>query len=573
MARATTTRPARPLRDVLAASPTATVAVLVTSLVTNVLMLTGPIFMLQVYDRVLVSRSVPTLVTLTVAVAVLFGFYALLDALRATMVHRIGTLLDEAIGARLYEAAVRMRLVPGAPQAADPIRDGENLRAFVGGNAVLAFLDLPWVPVYVAVVFLIHVDLGWLVTAGALVAVVVLVASELAVRSRTRTLATLTTRRQQVAAGSREGAEAIVAMGMLPRLRDRWEALSVEVNRVQASVGDRAASLTSLHKGMRFFLQSAVLALGAHLVIKDEMSAGMMIAASVMSSRALAPVEQVVGSWKAFVSARQAHARVRAALDALPSGEHDTLMPRPAATMRLAGLCVGPPGAPTPFVSGVGVELAAGDGLAVVGPSGAGKSSLVKALTTVWPVLDGDYLLDGVPVTQYTSEQVGQLVGYLPQRVELVDGTVAQNICRFQPEPASEDVVAAARTAGVHEMVAMLPDGYDTLLGPGGVVLSAGQQQRIALARAVYGRPFLVVLDEPNSNLDTDGDVALAAAVVALRRAGSVVVVVSHRTNILESVSHVLVLHAGRQVTFGPAADVVNGNRLSLVRPGTQGVS
>ncbi|MCC2314055.1 type I secretion system permease/ATPase [Cellulomonas xiejunii] len=563
----------RPVRDALVVSRTATVAVLVTSLVANVLMLTGPLFMLQVYDRVLVSRSVPTLVTLTVAVAVVYAFYGVIDAMRAMMVHRIGALMDEQTGARLYEVAVRMRLVPGAPQAADPIRDGEQLRAFVGGQAVLAFLDLPWVPVYVAVVFLIHVDLGWLVTAGAVAAVVVLVASELAVRTQTRAVSTLMTRRQQVATSSRDAAEAIVAMGMLPRLRARWEGISGDLNRVQATMGDRASSLTSLHKGLRFFLQSAVLAVGAHLVIKNEMSPGMMIAASVMSSRALAPVEQVVGSWKVFVSARQAHARVRAALDALPVVQHETLMPQPVRGLRLANVAVGPPGCSVPFIGGVGLDLAAGDGLAVVGPSGAGKSSLVKALASIWPALGGDHLLDGVPVAHYTSEQLGQVVGYLPQRVELVDGTVAQNISRFAPLPPSEDVLAAARLAGVHEMIAMLPDGYDTPLGAGGVVLSAGQQQRIALARAVYGNPFLVVLDEPNSNLDTDGDVALASAISQLRLNGSIVVVVSHRTNILEVVSHVLVLHAGRQVTFGPAADVVHGNRLSLVRQGAEGAS
>lgn len=566
-------RRSRPLRDVLGVSKTATAAVVVTSLVANLLMLTGPLFMLQVYDRVLVSRSVPTLVTLTAAVAVVFAFYALIDALRAMMVHRIGALVDEGTGARLYEAAIRMRLVPGAPQAADPIRDGDNLRGFVGGNAVLAFLDLPWVPVYLAVVFLIHADLGWLVTAGAAAAVVVLVASELAVRAQTRKLGTLTTRRQHVATSSRDAAEAIVAMGMLPRLRARWDEMSSEITRVQSPMGDRTSSLTSMHKGLRFFLQSAVLAVGAYLVINDEMSAGMMIAASVMSSRALAPVEQLVGSWRVFVSARQSHARVRAALDALPWSEHETIMPLPTRSLRLMNAAVAPPGLTVPFVAGVAVDLTAGDAVAVVGPSGAGKSSLVRALASVWPVVGGDYLLDGVPLAHYTAEQIGQFIGYLPQRVELIDGTVTQNISRFQPSPRSEDVVSAARVAGVHEMVATLPNGYDTLLGAGGVVLSAGQQQRIALARAVYASPFLVVLDEPNSNLDTDGDVALTSAIAQLRRNGSVVVVVSHRTNVLEAVSHVLVLHAGRQVTFGPAADVVHGNRLSLVQQSAEGVS
>lgn len=529
-------------------APITSLAVL--SFAANVLMLSGPLFMLQVYDRVLVSNSVPTLVTLTVIVAVLFAFYGVIDAVRSRLTARISNLIDERLRSRLFRTAVRLRLA-NAPDRVDPVRDGDTIRNFVASPGLVSFLDLPWVPIYVALIFLLHPGLGWLAVAGVVVITGLLVLNQFISTKLLLESTQFVGSRQNVLDDSRQNVESVLAMGMLQRMQGRWLAASDRMRALQDRSSDRSSGISSASKAVRFFLQSAVLALGAFLVIEHELSAGVMIAASVITSRALAPVEQVVGQWRGFTGARQAFGRIKKAL-ALPDlRSRDTLMPLPVSSLSVGNLAAVPPGAQRVVLSGINFSLAAGECLGVVGPTGSGKTSLIRVLVGLWPAAQGDVRLDGSDIKHFDPSQLGDIVGYLPQRVELFEGTVAENISRFEDDPSSERLIEAARAADIHELIAQLPDGYDSQVGDQGLTLSAGQRQRIGLARAIYGWPFLVVLDEPSSNLDAEGDKGLSSAVEKARARGSIVVIVSHRPNSVQAATHLLVLNGGKQVGFG----------------------
>jgi ATP-binding cassette, subfamily C, bacterial PrsD len=523
------------------------------SLFSNLMMLTGPLFMLQVYDRVLASRSVPTLVALTLLVAGLYAFYALLEWLRARMTARFGAAFEELTAGPVFSAAVRMRTAPGTP---DPIRDLDSIRGFVAGPGPLALFDLPWLPVYLAIVFLFHPMLGWLAVGGAVVVIGLLVLNEAMSRKPAETLARALTRRQSFADDTRTNAEAVLAMGMLDDVTARWRRAATEAATTQFGAADSAGFYASATKAFRLLLQSLVLALGALLVIEGQLSAGLMIAASVVTSRALAPIEQVVAHWRSFIGARQAGRRLGALLAAAERPAQTMELPRPHRSLDVRGLVSGPEPR-KPLVQGITFSLTAGEALGVLGLSGSGKTSLTRALVGVWPVMSGEARLDGSELQHFNWSRLGPAIGYLPQVVDLFDGTVAQNIGRFSPDATSASVLRAARLAQVHDLVASLPDGYDTQLGPRGAALSAGQRQRIGLARALFGDPFLLVLDEPNSNLDHEGDMALQAALADAKSRGAIIIIVAHRPSAIGVCDKLLYMQDGRQVAFGPKAEVL----------------
>ena len=541
------------------------VSLVVVSLVSNLLMLTGPLFMLQVYDRVLASRSVPTLVVLTGLIAGLFAFYAFLDALRSRMSARFANVLDSRISDRLFAAAVKFRLIANTPKTADPVRDGDVLRQFLASPAPMTLLDLPWVPVYLAVVFLFHAWLGWLAVAGSVVITLLMVINEAIARRPSQEANAEQQLRQRQSDDVRLNAETVIAMGMLGALRDRWLSQSGRMLQAQLRGGDRAAFFSSATKGLRFFLQSAVLALGAYLVIQGHMTPGLMIAASVVTARALAPVEQIVGQWRSFVSARQAWSRIRKLLEVKDPPPRELGLPLPSKSLSVRGLATAPQGGRAPVISGVTFELSAGDGLGILGPSGSGKSSLARGLVSVWPALAGEVRFDGAVLAHFRPDQIGQMVGYLPQRVDLFDGTVAENIARFRPDATSDAIIAAAKASGVHDLISSLPDGYNSPVGEQGDQLSAGQRQRIGLARALYGDPFLVLLDEPNSNLDAEGEAALTAAIQQVRDRGGIAIVIAHRPSAIAAVDKVLFVQGGKQMAFGPKAEVLQ----KITQPGS----
>jgi ATP-binding cassette subfamily C protein len=555
------------LGDALRACRGAFIGVGVMSCMINLLYLTGSIFMLEVYDRVLPSRSIPTLVGLVILAGGLYVAQGILDLIRGRVLVRIGTALDEALNARVFETVVRLPLmVGGRNEGLQPLRDLDNVRSFLSSMGPGAFFDLPWLPFYLAICFAFHVLIGVTALVGALILITLTVVTEYMSRMPAREAMGLAARRNDLAATSRRNAEVLVAMGMSGRLIRRWSEANENYLSGNQRASDVAGGLGAIAKVMRMTLQSAVLAVGAYLVIHQEATAGIIIAGSILSARALAPVDLAIAHWKSFVAARQSWHRLNHLLDQLPAKAVPTLLQNPSSRLSVEGISIVPPGDQKLIVQDVSFTLEAGNGLGVIGPSGSGKSSLVRALVGVWQPVRGKVRLDGAALDQWSSDVLGRHVGYLPQDVELFAGSVAQNICRFDSEASSESIIGAAKEAGVHEMIIKMRDGYDTQIGEQGAALSAGQAQRVALARALFGDPFLIVLDEPNSNLDTEGDEALTRAVRAARERGAIVVVVAHRPIGIEAVDQVLVLKDGRMQAFGPKEQVL-GQVLQRVAP------
>ncbi len=534
----------------------------------NLLYLTGSIFMLEVYDRVLPSRSVPTLVGLVILAGGLYIAQGLLDLIRGRILIRIGTSLDETLNARVFETVVRLPLmVGGRNEGLQPLRDLDNVRSFLSSMGPGAFFDLPWLPFYLAICFAFHVMIGLTALVGAIILVTLTIVTEFMSRAPAREAMGLAARRNDLAATSRRNAEVLVAMGMSGRLTRRWSEANEKYLAGNQRASDVSGGLGAIAKVMRMTLQSAVLAVGAYLVIHQEATAGIIIAGSILSARALAPVDLAIAHWKGFVAARQSWHRLNGLLQSLPAQAQPTQLQDPAKRLSVEGVSIVPPGGDQKvIVVDVSFALEAGSGLGVIGPSGSGKSSLVRALVGVWQPVRGKVRLDGAALDQWSSDVLGRHIGYLPQDVELFGGTIAQNICRFDTDAGSDAIIAAAKEAGVHEMIIKMRDGYDTQIGEQGGALSAGQAQRVALARALYGDPFLLVLDEPNSNLDTEGDEALTRAVRAARERGAVVVVVAHRPIGIEGVDQLLVLKDGRMQAFGPKETVL-GQVLQRVSP------
>jgi ATP-binding cassette subfamily C protein len=555
------------LGEALRACRNAFIGVGIMSCMINLLYLTGSIFMLEIYDRVLPSRSVPTLVGLIVLAGGLYLAQGVLDLIRGRILVRIGTALDEALSGRVFETVVRLPLVAGGrSEGLQPLRDLDNIRSFLSSLGPSAFFDLPWLPFYLAICFAFHVLIGATALVGAIILVTLTIVTEFLTRRPAREAMTYAARRNDLAAASRRNAEVLAAMGMSRRLTARWSVANQDYLTGSQRTSDVAGGLGAIAKVMRMTLQSAVLGVGAYLVIHQEATAGVIIAGSILSARALAPVDLAIAHWKGFVAARQSWYRLNRLLASLPPQGVPTRLQAPSKRLSVEAISIVPPGEQKIIVQDVSFVLEAGSGLGVIGPSGSGKSSLVRALVGVWQPVRGKVRIDAAALDQWSPEVLGRHIGYLPQDVELFAGTVAQNISRFDPDAISENIIAAAREAGCHEMIVKMSDGYDTQVGEQGVSLSAGQAQRVALARALYGEPFLIVLDEPNSNLDTEGDEALTRAVRAARERGAVVVVVAHRPVGIEAVDMLLVLKEGRVHAFGPKEQVL-GQVLQRVAP------
>lgn len=542
----------------LAACRSALLGVGLLSAVSSVLMLTGSMFMLEVYDRVLPSRSVPTLVGLAAIALLLYAFQGALDLLRGRILVRIGQAQDEALGRRVYDAIVRLPLkLQGGGQGLQPLRDLDQVRGFLASSGPVALFDLPWMPLCIGICFLFHPWIGVMALGGAVLLVAVTIAAEVLTRAPAKVAMALSAKRHGLVEAGRRNAEALQAMGMGGRMAQVWAAVNTDYLAANCRAADVAGGFGTLSKVLRMVLQSAVLGVGAYLVIHQEATAGIIIASSILTARALAPVEQVIAHWKGAIAAQEGWKRLRQLLLALPESGEPLALPRPAARLQVEGLSVTPPGSPRPVVQEVSFALERGQALGIIGPSASGKSSLVRALVGAWPPTRGRVRLDGASLDQWSPAALGRHVGYLPQDVELFDGTVAENIARFDEEASPDAIIAAAKAAGVHEMVLRLPEGYQTRVGEGGTAVSAGQRQRIGLARALFGEPFLVVLDEPNSNLDAEGEQALTQAILAVRQRGSILVVVAHRPSALAAVDRVLMLANGRVQSFGPKDEVL----------------
>lgn len=538
------------------------------SAVINILALTGSLYMLQVYDRVLPSRHLPTLVGLTILMVGLYAAFGVLDLFRSRIMSRVGFRLDRLLRGRSLSTVLLLPLrLPAATAGLQPIRDLEQIRSFASGAGPIALFDLPWLPVYLALVFLLHPLLGLLATAGALILLTLTWVTELRSRAPTQASATSAAARLSFAEAARRNAEAIRALGLAARMDERWQRCNEDCLRDQGRAIDVTSGVGAVSRVFRLVLQSALLGLGAYVVILDEATAGVMIAASIMTTRALAPIETAIANWRGFVAARQSYARLGAVLASLPPEEERLNLPRPGGSVTVEGLFVAAPGEQSPIIQDVSFALAAGDGLGVIGPSASGKSTLIRALVGAWLPLRGVIRLDGAALDQWRPDVLGANIGYLPQDVELFAGTVAENIARMETSPPAEAVTTAARAAGVHEMILRLPDGYETRIGEAGARLSAGQRQRIALARALYGDPFLLALDEPNSNLDAEGEAALSAAITAARARGGVVIVIAHRPSALAAVDRLAALVHGRLQAFGPKDKVLAGMRREGTAP------
>lgn len=527
--------------------------------VINILMLTGSFFMLQVYDRVLPSQSVPTLVGLAVLATALYVLQGALELIRSRVSVRVGAHLDQTLSSRVYDALVRLPLkTRGDGDGLQPLRDLDYVRSFLSGGGPAAFFDLPWLPIYLGICFLFHFWIGVTALGGSLVLVVLALLTEFRMREPTKEAARFATTRTALAAAGRRNAEVLRAMGMGRRVGDRWS----ETNRGYLAANERASDVASglggISKIFRTILQSAVLGVGAYLVIHQESTAGIIIASSILTSRALAPVELAIGNWKGFVAARQGAQRLNQLLVLLPEEQEPMRLPQPKSILSVERIVVSPPSSETPVVVDVSFELKSGQGLGIIGPSGSGKSSLARSLVGVWQPVRGSIRLDRAQLNHWSAESLGKHIGYLPQDVELFDGTIASNIARLDPTADAESIVLAAQTAGVHELILSLPAGYETRIGELGMAISAGQRQRIALARALFGNPFLVVLDEPSSNLDADGEEALTRAILNVRARGGIAIVIAHRPSALVGVDHVLVMRDGKLQTFGAKDEILS---------------
>lgn len=521
-------------------------------------MLTGPLYMLQIYDRVLSSRSEETLLALTVLVIGLYALMSVLEVVRSGMMARIAALFEAGMSGLVFRANALLPVEAfGMRERPDPVRDLDQCRSFIASPGPLALFDLPWLPVYLAIVYFMHPLLGMLGTVGAVILVIVMLINDRMARKPIAATSAQAASRSALASATRNNPGAVIGMGMIANLQRVWSERTGALLTAQTHAGDRAGGFSALTKGTRMFLQSAVLGLGAYLAIQEEISAGIMIAASIITARALAPVEQTIGSWRNLVAAQQARKRLMAVLGLAEQPELSVELPLPSKTLSIEKLVSGP--APSSVVlKGAAFTLKAGDGLGVIGPSGSGKTTLARAILGIWPALSGAVRFDGSTIDQWDPARMGAAIGYLPQDVDLFDGTIAQNIARFSTNMSTEAVMKAAELAGVHSLIAGLPDGYGTELGEGKFQLSAGQRQRIGLARALYGNPFLVILDEPNANLDSDGDRHLAHAIMSVRERGGIVIVIAHRPSAITAVDLLLVMKNGSQEAFGPKQDVLS---------------
>ncbi len=558
------------IADIIKASRGAFLSTGIFSGVVNILMLTGSIFMLLVYDRVLGSGSVPTLIALSVIVFILFCFYGILEFVRARMLVRIGRRVEEQLRDRVFNSVTALALQRSNISGSQPVNDLATLRQYLAGPGPLAFLDMPWVPVYMAVVFMLHWVLGVASIFAAASILVVAILSEYMTRNPLQKATVASSKAALMTEEARRNSEALYALGMRDTMRKRWDTMQQTALDEQTIANDAGGGLSAASRVIRLLVQSGMLALGAYLALKGEISPGAIIAGSIIMSRALAPIEQAVGSWQQFLGFRKARERLTKTLQMIPPEAERMPLPRPSGLLEVENMFVQLPGAEKPVLQGLNFKVEPGRGLGVIGPTGAGKSTLARALVGTMPLVRGTIRLDGATPDQRPMDELGRLIGYLPQEVQIFNGTAAENISRFDENPDPKKIVEAAQLANIHELIMRLPQGYDTPLGDNGSRLSAGQRQRLALARALYGDPVVLILDEPNSNLDAEGEAALVNAMKVMLQRGSSAVVIAHRPSALAVIDDILVLTDGRQAAYGPRDEIL---RKVLARPAVQTAS
>ena len=527
------------------------------SFVLNILALTGSLFMLQVYDRVLPSGSVPTLIALGLIVLVLYGYYGVLDYVRSRIFVRVGRKIEEGLRNRVFDAMSTLSLNKANLVGGMPVQDLNTIRQFISGQGPLAYFDMPYVPLYLLVVFLLHWVLGVVATVSAVIIFGLALLAEHATRAPSSAATMATAKAQMMTEETRRNAEALFSLGMKGAMRDRWSVLQGEALEHQTRANDAGASFSTFSRVFRLVIQSALLGTGAYLAVKHEISSGSIIASSIIMGRALAPIEQAVGGWQQFLGARKAYERLARILGQVPAERQRMKLPEPKGLVEVEGATVVLHGTEKPVLQNISFRVQPGMGLGIIGPTGAGKSTMARALVGLVPLQRGAVRLDGATPDQRDSDEHGRLIGYLPQDVQIFDGTVAENISRFTPSPDANKIVEAALLANIHEFVMRLPLGYDTPMMEGGSRLSAGQRQRLALARALFGDPVLLVMDEPNSNLDAEGELALDKAIRAALARGASVIVVAHRPSALNSIHDLLVLANGQVAAYGKRDEVL----------------
>ncbi len=547
------------IAGVLAACRGAFIGIGLVSGIINLLTLTSSLFMMQVYDRVLASQSVPTLIALSTIAVAAYAFQGWLDILRGRVLMLIGERVDAEIGPKVHSAVIDLPLRKQdlARDALQPFRQLEAVRSFLTSTGPVALFDMPWMPIYLVLCFALHPLIGMATLSGALALVVLTLLTEIKSKAPGRAALEAQSERNAAAEAAQRGAEVVRAMGMLPALAVRWEKAHKAYLLAQRRANHVVGGLASTAKTSRLILQSALLGLGGYLAVRGEISPGTIIAGSIIGSRALAPVDQAIGSWKSFVGARQGYQRLKALLTLTSGQEKPFALPPPTKTLEVENLTVAAPGTSKPIVRHLSFKLKAGQALGIIGPSASGKTTLARTLVGVWAGQGGRVMLDGAALDQWSPEALGPSIGYLPQDTQLFDGSVAENIARFIPGADSADVIEAAKAAAFHEQVLALPDGYDTRVGPAGAQLSTGQRQRLGLARALYGKPFLVVLDEPNSNLDSEGEAAVGTAIASVKARGAIAVVIAHRPSAIAAVDLIMVMKGGEAVAFGPKETVL----------------
>jgi PrtD family type I secretion system ABC transporter len=543
------------LRDTLAGVRGGFISVGVFSFFLNLLMLATPLYMLAIYQRVLTSGHQGTLIYLTVATVFALLVMGGLFTIRAWLLSRISGWLSTRLSGRVLSASLDSALV-GAPAGAQPLRDLGQLQAFISGPGITAMFDSPWLPIFVAVIWLMHPWLGMLALASAIALYLLAWINELLIRKPQQAAGQQQTRAYQFAESSLRNAEVVRAMNMMPTLQSRWQDLNAGALQDQDTASSRSAIIMGTTKFVRLSAQVAVLGLGAMLVLSGEITAGHMIAAAILLGRALAPVEQATGAWRGTVAARACYARLQNLLQSFPEEEPSMLLPKPEGKLEVDNASYRPPGMEKPVLQGISFAVMPGDMLAIIGPSASGKSTLCRLLVGVWPPTTGEVRLDSAEVHHWNREAFSDHVGYLPQGVELFAGSIRQNIARMG-EATDEEVIAAAKLADVHDMILHLPEGYETVIGAGGFALSAGQRQRIGLARAMFRDPTVVILDEPNANLDRIGEAALVRTLKTLKARQVTVVLVVHHAGMLENVDKILILKEGRVDGFGPRNEII----------------
>ncbi len=527
------------------------------SMIINILMLVPSLYMLQVYDRVVPTGNKSTLMMLTLIVFVLFLTMSLIEWVRSQILVKVSAKLELLLNQRAFSIAYKQSLYSGGQSTTtQALDDLTGLRQFLTGSGLFAFFDAPWMPIYIALMFLFHAWYGWFSVFTAVILVIIAIINE---KATAGTLMEANKQsmisRGQVSRNLRN-AEVIEAMGMMVNVRERWLTTTHQVLSLQSEASSRAGIIAAASKVVRLTSQSLILGLGAYLVIEREITPGLMIAGSILLGRALAPIDMVIANWKGFINARGQYERLNELFIKIPADSEKMSLPAPTGRIQFEEAQVAPPGAKVPVLKGISLTIEAGDLLGVIGASGAGKSTFARALLGIWPTSSGTIRLDGAEVSQWNRDELGPYIGYLPQDVELFEGSISENIARFG-EIDPNQVVEAAKTANVHELILQLPDGYDTVIGARGGVLSGGQRQRVGLARALYGNPILVVLDEPNSNLDEQGEVALANALQNMKRNKVTVILVTHRQNVLVLVDKLLVLNEGKLALYGPRDQVI----------------